>query len=81
MSDQEIEERREFLRRLKKLGDISDEHKAACDEELAAMKRRNAAHRAFVQYYADTEALFPNKQMPFYAESLWGPKPAPKVGG
>lgn len=74
--DEEITERREFLRRLKKLGDISDEHKAATDSELFAMKRRNAAREEFVRYFVETEKMFPGKRMPFYAESIWGPKPA-----
>lgn len=72
--DREIAERREFLRRLTKLGELSDEFTAASDAERAAMKRRNAAHKAYVQYYVDTATMFPGKQMPFYAESVWGPK-------
>jgi septal ring factor EnvC (AmiA/AmiB activator) len=69
-----LEEIQAFAERLKKLGEISAEHSAASDAEHAAMKRRNAARQAYVQYYAETERMFPGNRMPFYAESIFGPK-------
>jgi hypothetical protein len=72
--EREIAERREFLQRLSKLGELGDEHLAACDAEMAATIHRNATRKAYVQYWIETEAKFPGKRMPFYAESLWGPK-------
>lgn len=69
-----LEEIQAFAKRLKKLGEIGDEFTAASDAERAAMKRRNAAREAYVRYFVETEALFPGNRMPFYAESIWGPK-------
>jgi hypothetical protein len=69
-----LEEIHAFAKRLKELARLSDEHTAASDAEYSAMKRRNAARDAYVKYYAETEALFPGNRMPFYAESIWGPK-------
>lgn len=74
MIERTIEERRAFLQRLTKLTELGNEFDAACAAEEAARKRRQAARDAYVQYWIETESQFPNAPMPFYAESVWGPK-------
>jgi hypothetical protein len=74
MSEKTIEELRSFAERLRKLGQLGDEFNSACDAELMATRRRNAARQAYVRYWIETEVKFPDATMPFYAESLWGTK-------
>lgn len=74
MSTRTLEELQSFAERLKKINQLGAEFDAACEAELAATKRRNAARDAYVRHWIETESKFPDSPMPFYAESLWGPK-------
>ena len=74
MSERTIEERREFLQSLAKLLELGSEFDAACAAEMAATMRRQAARQAYVKHWIETESKFPDAPMPFYAESVWGPK-------
>ena len=75
MIEKEIADRRAFLEKLHELDAIGDEYNAACIAETKASNRRNAARNAYRKCWAEMELRFPGRQMPFYVESVWGPKP------
>lgn len=75
MSTRTLEQKLAFIDKMKELNKIGDEFDAACAEEVAASNRRNDARSRYARCFAEIEAEFPEERLPYWVESVFGPKP------
>ncbi|WP_353192149.1 hypothetical protein [Pandoraea pnomenusa] len=75
MSTRTLERAQAFINKMKELNTIGDAFDAACAEEVAASKRRNDARSRYAKCFAEIEAEFPEERLPYWVESVFGPKP------